>query len=84
MLFLSICFSYDGVRLYHQLTLALLKFLALPASQPYAIDTFNLFVRDFEGKLDKLRLVEIGVLVAQGLDSTFSPPPPSSLGCGRG
>ncbi|KAF8332023.1 uncharacterized protein EI90DRAFT_2972088 [Cantharellus anzutake] len=48
-------------KLWHQLTLTLEDFLNQPASAPYQIDLFNNFVRDFESKLNQLRLVQIAV-----------------------
>lgn len=52
-------------RLWHQLTLAIFEFLESPGSKPYQLDLFNNFVSDFQGKLDKLRLAQIGVKVSK-------------------
>ena len=35
---------------------------------------FERFVRDFEGKINQLKLVEMGVKVSKDIDSTFFPP----------
>jgi hypothetical protein len=34
---------------------------------------FERFVRDFEGKINQLKLVEMGVKVSKDIDSTFFP-----------
>ncbi|KAG8922705.1 26S proteasome regulatory subunit [Tulasnella sp. 419] len=54
-------------KLWHQLTLAIFEFLAHPQSPPYQVDLFNKFIRDFESKLNQLKLVEIGVKVSKQL-----------------
>jgi len=54
-----------GDRLWHQLTLAIFEFLEHPGSKPFQVDLFNKFVSDFQGKLDKLRLAQIGVKVSK-------------------
>ena len=59
-------------RLWHQLTLAIFDFLAHPLSPPYQVDLFNKFIRDFESKLNQLKLVEIGVKVSRQLSGMFS------------
>jgi 26S proteasome regulatory subunit N9 len=56
-------------KLWHQLTQKLFEFIAHPASQPYRVDVFERFVRDFEGKLNQLRLVEMGVKVSREIDN---------------
>lgn len=56
-------------RLWHQLTLKLFEFLDHPLSRPYRVDTFERFVRDFEQRLNQLRLVEMGVKVSREIDS---------------
>lgn len=63
----------DGYRLWHQLTLRLIDFFDHPLSRPYRVDVFAKFVRDFETKLNQLRLVDMGVKVAKEIDSMFSP-----------
>jgi 26S proteasome regulatory subunit N9 len=64
-------FSLVRVRLWHQLTLKLLEFVDNPAAQPYRLDLFDKLVRDFETRLNQLRLVELGVKVSRDIDSTF-------------
>lgn len=55
-------------RLWHQLTMTLEAFLAQPLSAPFHVDLFNNFVRDFEGKLNQLKLVELSVRVSKQID----------------
>ncbi|KAI9144062.1 hypothetical protein BKA69DRAFT_1058022 [Paraphysoderma sedebokerense] len=56
---------YDK-KLWHQLTLAIESFLAHPQSGPYLIPLYKNFVKDFESKLNQLRLVAgLGVLGAR-------------------
>ncbi|KIM23583.1 hypothetical protein M408DRAFT_332304 [Serendipita vermifera MAFF 305830] len=57
--------AYYDRKLWHQLTLAVFEFLDSPGSKPYQLDLFNKFVSDFQGKLDKLRLAQIGVKVSK-------------------
>ena len=57
------------LRLWHQLTNKLLEFFDFPLSRLYRVDVFNKFVRDFESKLNQLRLVEMGVKVSKEIDS---------------
>jgi 26S proteasome regulatory subunit N9 len=59
-------------RLWHQLTLKLLDFVDQPAAQAYRLDVFENFVRDFEARVNQLRLVELGVKVARDIDSAYS------------
>ncbi|EMD35192.1 hypothetical protein CERSUDRAFT_116660 [Gelatoporia subvermispora B] len=56
-------------KLWHQLTLKLFEFFDHPLSRPYRVDVFDKFVRDFEGRLNQLRLVEMGVKVAVEIDN---------------
>ncbi|KAL6308823.1 hypothetical protein BKA93DRAFT_761971 [Sparassis latifolia] len=56
-------------KLWHQLTLKLFEFFDHPLSRPYRVDVFDKFVRDFEGRLNQLRLVEMGVKVSKELDN---------------
>ncbi len=58
-------------RLWHQLTNKLFEFFDHPLSRPYRVDVFNKFVRDFESKLNQLRLVEMGVTVSKEIDSEY-------------
>ncbi|CAE6531428.1 unnamed protein product [Rhizoctonia solani] len=55
-------------KLWHQLTLALFEFLQHPNSGPFQVDLFTKFVRDFEDKLNQLKLVSMGVHVSKQLD----------------
>lgn len=59
-------------RLWHQLTLTIFEFLDHPLSPPYQVDLFNKFIRDFESKLNQLKLVEIGVKVSRQLSGKHS------------
>ncbi|KAJ7273374.1 hypothetical protein C8J57DRAFT_1129200 [Mycena rebaudengoi] len=56
-------------KLWHQLTLKLFAFFDHPASRPYRVDVFETFVRDFETKINQLRLVEMGVKVSKEIDN---------------
>ncbi|TFK62089.1 hypothetical protein BDN72DRAFT_964777 [Pluteus cervinus] len=56
-------------KLWHQLTQKLIQFFDHPLSQPYRVDVFERFVRDFEGKINQLRLVEMCVKVANDIDN---------------
>jgi len=58
-------------RLWHQLTKKLSEFFEHPLARPYRVDTFERFVRDFEGKINQLRLVEMGTKVSKDIDSMF-------------
>ena len=59
-------------RLWHQLTLKLFEFFDHPLSKPYRVDVYAQFVRDFETKLNQLRLVEMGVKVSKEIDSAYN------------
>ena len=59
------------IRLWHQITLKLVEFFDDPLSQPYQVDVYDRFVRDFATKLNPLRLVEMGVKVSGQIDSAF-------------
>ncbi|THH04133.1 hypothetical protein EW145_g5747 [Phellinidium pouzarii] len=56
-------------KLWHQLTLKLFDFFHHDLSKPYRVDVFEHFVRDFEEKLNQLRLVEMGVIVSKEIDN---------------
>lgn len=58
-------------RLWHQLTQKLIGFFDAEASKPYRVDVFERFVRDFESKINQLRLVEMGVKVSKEIDSAY-------------
>ncbi|PPQ77177.1 hypothetical protein CVT24_009880 [Panaeolus cyanescens] len=56
-------------KLWHQLTQKLFQLFDHPLSRPYRVDVFERFVRDFESKLNQLRLAEMGVKVAKEIDN---------------
>ncbi|KAH9476676.1 putative 26S proteasome regulatory subunit rpn9 [Psilocybe cubensis] len=56
-------------KLWHQLTLKLFEFFDHPSSGPFRQRVFELFVRDFESKLNQLRLAEMAVKVAGVIDA---------------
>ncbi|KAG6820034.1 hypothetical protein H0H93_006269 [Arthromyces matolae] len=56
-------------KLWHQLTQKLKAFFDDELSRPYRVDVFERFVRDFEGKINQLRLVEMGVKVSRDIDN---------------
>jgi len=61
--------SLHSRKLWHQLTLKLFEFFDHPASKPYRVDVFDKFVRDFESRMNQLRLVEMGVKVSREIDN---------------
>jgi 26S proteasome regulatory subunit N9 len=56
-------------KLWHQLTIKLFEFLDMPASKPFRVHVFDGFVRDFETRLNQLRLVEMAVKVSKEIDN---------------
>jgi len=54
-------------KLWHQLTVKLFEFFEHPLSRRYRADVFHQFVRDFETKINPLRLAELGVMVSKML-----------------
>ncbi|KAH7924999.1 hypothetical protein BV22DRAFT_1034510 [Leucogyrophana mollusca] len=56
-------------KLWHQLTLKLTEFFDHPLSKPFVVDVFEPFVRDFESKLNQLKLVEMGTKVSKEIDN---------------
>jgi len=56
--------AYDR-KLWHNITLLLLDFIARPDCGPYLIELFTSFVRPIEGNLNPLKLVEISRRVAR-------------------
>ncbi|EDR03186.1 uncharacterized protein LACBIDRAFT_123195 [Laccaria bicolor S238N-H82] len=56
-------------KLWHQLTQKLFQFFDHPLARPYRVDVFERFVRDFEGKINQLKLVEMGVKVSKDIDN---------------
>ncbi|EIW56758.1 proteasome regulatory particle lid subunit RPN9 [Trametes versicolor FP-101664 SS1] len=61
--------SLHSRKLWHQLTNKLFEFFDHSLSKPYCVDVFNKFVRDFESRLNQLRLVEMGVKVSKEIDN---------------
>ena len=59
----------EWIRLWHQLTKKLFEFFDHPEARPYRVEVFQRFVRDFETKINQLRLSEMGVKVAKDIDS---------------
>ncbi|CAG8617789.1 11495_t:CDS:2 [Acaulospora morrowiae] len=53
---------YDR-KLWHQLTLKIEEFFAIPASGPFQIQLFQNFISDWENKMNKLKLVTLGLSV---------------------
>jgi 26S proteasome regulatory subunit N9 len=64
---------FVNFRLWHQLTKKLFEFFDHPLAKPYRVDTFERFVGDCEGKINQLRLVEMGVKVSKDIDSMSLP-----------
>ncbi|KAI0729160.1 hypothetical protein C8Q72DRAFT_830477 [Fomitopsis betulina] len=56
-------------KLWHQLTLKLFEFFDHPLSKSYRVDIYDKFVRDFDSRLNQLRLVEMGVKVSKEIDN---------------
>ncbi|KAF9484756.1 hypothetical protein BDN70DRAFT_824894 [Pholiota conissans] len=56
-------------KLWHQLTKKLFEFFDQPAAARFRVDVFQRFVRDFESKINQLRLAEMGVKVARDIDN---------------
>ncbi|KAF9468438.1 hypothetical protein BDZ94DRAFT_1154026 [Collybia nuda] len=61
--------TYHTRKLWHQLTQKLFQFFDDPLTRPYRVDVFERFVRDFEGKINQLKLVEMGVKVSKDIDN---------------
>ncbi|CAG8473224.1 3011_t:CDS:2, partial [Scutellospora calospora] len=55
---------YDR-KLWHQLTLKIEEFFTEPTSGPYQIQLFQYFISDWESKMNKLKLVRLGLCVAK-------------------
>lgn len=53
------------------MTKKLFEFFEHPLAIPYRVDTFERFVRDFERRINQLRLVEMGAKVSKDIDSMF-------------
>ncbi len=59
-------------RLWHQLTQKVDEFFDHALAKPYRVDVYTRFVRDFEERLNPLRLAEMGIKISQDIDSTLS------------
>jgi len=62
-------------RLWHQLTQKVDEFFDHPLAKPYRVDVYSRFVRDFEERLNPLRLAEMGIKISQDIDSAPFPFP---------
>jgi 26S proteasome regulatory subunit N9 len=51
------------------LTTKLFEFFENPSTKPYRVEVFERFVRDFEARINQLRLVELAVKVSKEVDS---------------
>ncbi|KZT37197.1 hypothetical protein SISSUDRAFT_1048854 [Sistotremastrum suecicum HHB10207 ss-3] len=66
---------YDSFRnlynrkLWHQLNDSIFAYYHEPDSRPYRLELFNSFIRDFESKLNPLRLVDLVIIVAREFDN---------------
>lgn len=69
-------------RLWYQLTVAIQQFIALPSSRPLQVSLYQHFIRDFEGKIQPLKLVEIAITVSQRYEgpSRFFPSSARAMG----
>ncbi|KAA1466869.1 hypothetical protein DENSPDRAFT_831776 [Dentipellis sp. KUC8613] len=56
-------------RLWHQLTQKLFEFFDHPLARGVRVDVFDRFVRDFEARLNPLRLAEMAVKVSKDIDN---------------
>ncbi|KAI0053498.1 hypothetical protein FA95DRAFT_1481942 [Auriscalpium vulgare] len=56
-------------KLWHQLTQKLDAFFDHPLARQYRVDVYSRFVRDFEERLNPLRLSEMGVKVSRDIDN---------------
>jgi 26S proteasome regulatory subunit N9 len=63
-------------RLWHQLTQKVDEFFDHTLAKPYRVDVFTRFVRDFEERLNPLRLAEMGIKISQDIDSPLFLLPP--------
>ncbi|KAI9509911.1 hypothetical protein F5148DRAFT_977570 [Russula earlei] len=56
-------------KLWHQLTQRVDEFFDHPLANPYRVDVYTRFVRDFEERLNPLRLAEMGIKISQDIDN---------------
>ncbi|GES78124.1 PCI-domain-containing protein [Rhizophagus clarus] len=55
---------YDR-KLWHQLTLKIEEFFSIPASGPFQVPLFQHFISDWENRMNKLKLVTLGLSVVK-------------------
>ncbi|KAI0321151.1 hypothetical protein OF83DRAFT_1100886 [Amylostereum chailletii] len=56
-------------KLWHQLTVKLAEFFDHPIARPFRVEVYSRFVRDFEERLNPLRIVEMGVKVSHDIEN---------------
>ena len=56
--------DYWERKLWHELTDSLIEFYGLPASAPQRIPLYNTFIKNFADKVNKLKLVTLGLSAA--------------------
>ncbi|KAI9435847.1 hypothetical protein H4582DRAFT_1817338 [Lactarius indigo] len=56
-------------KLWHQLTQKVDEFFDHPLAKQYRVDVYTRFVRDFEERLNPLRLAEMGIKISQDIDN---------------
>ncbi|KAF8259091.1 hypothetical protein EI94DRAFT_1774019 [Lactarius quietus] len=56
-------------KLWHQLTQKVDEFFDHPLAKLYRVDVYTRFVRDFEERLNPLRLAEMGIKISQDIDN---------------
>ena len=47
------------------------EFFDHPIARPFRVEVYSRFVRDFEERLNSLRLVEMGVKVSHDIESVY-------------
>jgi len=58
---------YDR-KLWHQLTLKIEEFFSIPTSGPFQVPLFQNFISDWENRMNKLKLVTLGLSVVKQFD----------------
>lgn len=61
---------YDR-KLWHQLTLKIEEFFSIPASGPFQVPLFQHFISDWENRMNKLKLVTLGLSVVKQFSGKF-------------
>ncbi|KZT31315.1 hypothetical protein SISSUDRAFT_1067865 [Sistotremastrum suecicum HHB10207 ss-3] len=56
-------------KLWHQLNNSIFAYYHKPDSRTYRLELFNSFIRDFESKLNTLRLVDLVIIVAREINN---------------